>query len=220
MLINEVADPYKVQNARTSGKTQFATEKKIANFIKKNCSIMLNAYLTSNSFIYRGLKDVKSPYAVAKIRPDRKPMQMGQDDHEFLTTAFTKLGLKVNRQNSIFCSADEEAAGHWTGKGDEPYIIFVRDGWTGLVFKKVKKDYAFYKMQEIANHHVLKGPDGIKAGAAAIKKLEPLQFNTSAALSGIIKEKYMDILIQGTDYIAIRRDEFQRLIWPLLKGKA
>ena len=38
MLINEIADPYKVQNARASGKTQFATEKKIANFIKKNCS--------------------------------------------------------------------------------------------------------------------------------------------------------------------------------------
>jgi hypothetical protein len=220
MLITEVAkDPYKIRNAKTDPKLK--TEQKIVNFIKKNCSTMLQAYMTTNKFLYRGLKNVTVPYALAKIRPDRRPIQMGSGSHEFLTKAFSELGLKVNRQNSIFCSADHYTASMWTGGGDHPYIIFVRDGWTGLVFKKVKKDYAFYKMKNIAEKHMgdeyFKKPEDVKGAAKEIKTLQPNEFNTSATLASVLKTGYEDVLIQGVDYIAVREDQFEKVIWPLLE---
>lgn len=221
MLINEVVkekDSYAVQNARAKGQKDFSTDKKVIKFIREQCSTMLAAYLATNKYLYRGLKSVTADYAIAKIRPDRRPIQMDTKNHEFLKAAFDALGLKANRTNSIFCSAEQMTAADWTGNYSSPHVIFVRNGWTGLVFEQFKESYAFYDMSSVANKYAR--TDDVVAAANEIKSFGPKEFNTSEGLAEVLKTNYNDILITGTDYLAIRENRFEHYIWPILNGEA
>ena len=65
------------------------TDKKIINYIRTNCSEMVDAYKATGKMLYRGLNGVKPNFVMATIRPDRKPLQMGEYAHDFLNKVFT-----------------------------------------------------------------------------------------------------------------------------------
>lgn len=103
-----------------------------------------------------------------------------------------------------------------------PFCIFVKNGWTGLVFEAIKNDYAYYQLKDIANSFRYAGhdPDGTDLAGAArqVKQLRPFQFNNSAGLQKVLNEEYMDIIITGSDYIGIRTNDID-YIWSQLAGE-
>lgn len=203
-------DKYKfhnLQNAKEPGARSVKDPKEMAAIIEKNCKTMLSAFRTSGKYLYRGIKS-NDDAIITSIRPDRRPVEMDPLSHENLHLAFKKAGLKATRKNSIFCSASHIIAISW---GD-PYVIFVKDGWSGTIFETKKKDYTFYKMQEIGTHETV--DDMTKD----ILKMKPKAFSSSADLAKILSAKYEDILITGDSYLAFESDsETWETVRELLK---
>lgn len=210
MKITEICedfDPYAVHNLQDPAAkevTQVKKAKGMAEIIQKNCSEMLTAYRSTNQVLYRGIHGY-SDAIVTGIRPDRRAVQMGNDEHLALHDGFLAAGLTATRMNSIFCSARPAIARSW---GENVYIIFVKDGWAGTVFTKAdKSDYTFYTMSRIAREFLsgtAPGNNTMKSMVREIKKLGPKDLRTSEDLIPILKENYADVLITGDSYIGLR----------------
>lgn len=162
----------------------------IANKIKSECSSFLKAYeLQKGKFIFRGIKS-SEPILIKNIRTDRLPIDTPLDLHQEYDKVFKKLGLKATRSNSIFCSANLNTAKDWGAA----YIIFVKDGWVGTVFDKVKRDYVY---DMVTSKNDLEN---------TLIKLEPRSFNSTSELSDILKYKYYDILFHSSSFIGLKYD--------------
>ena len=76
----------------------------IVSIISANCKDMLKAVQKSGVPVVRGLRHSgnKVKAVMTAIRPDRLPMEMPGNEHDFLEALFTEVGLKANRTNSIF----------------------------------------------------------------------------------------------------------------------
>jgi len=186
-------DPYGIHDL-TAKNPNFAAVKKadrIAQIIEENCGQMLNAYRESGQYLYRGIKFAHAPVIITAIRPDRKAGYLSDNLHNRLITIFTDLGIKANRANSIFCSANPLIAGGW----GNIYIIFVKNGWTGTVFEKVKKGYVYDKISNL-------DPYG-KYLINRIQELGPTEV-TPKNLVQVLDTKFDDVLITGESYIALR----------------
>ena len=176
----------------------------LANIIKQNCKTMLKAYQTVGKPLYRGINS--SPEAgysnsafsfITGIRQDRKPVQMGSDFHDVLHNTFVDMGIDVTRKNSIFCTSSFYIADMW----GEVTIIFVKDGWKGLVFEDRRRGYTFGTLQGVSR---IAPEFRDKALRDTIKSLKPKIFSSSDDLAGVIKDGYEDILITGDSYIAVK----------------
>jgi hypothetical protein len=186
---------------------------KVAEIIEANCTTMLAAYKAASKILYRGIKS-NNPVVITNIRPDRRPVEMPKDAHDALHDAFLQLGLTATRKNSIFCTTDYGIASAW---GNNVYVVFVKDGWTGTVFTKHTTGYAFNQMQDLATDILWK--KGSKPGDLAklpelINKEGPLTFNNAAGLTHILKTQYEDILITGSSYIAVK---YNSPVFPKLR---
>lgn len=173
----------------------------LAAIIRKNCSMMLKAYQKSGTVLLRGMKS-EVPAAITAIRPDRKPVDMADETHERLHDAFLQAGLKATRKNSIFCTTSLHIARDW---GYNTYIIFIKDGWAGTVFKDFKTEYSFFNMSGLGwkyEHDDKK--KAIKNMADEIKKFKPISFNSTSELVDVLEDQYVDILITGDSYIGLR----------------
>jgi len=218
-LIEIKKNPYGFYNALKKHKDSeippyFNKNKKIVKFITKNCGTMLDAYQKTGRVLYRGM-DTDHKVVYTNIRPDRRPIEMNPEIHNFSIEWFEDLGLKAHRGNSIFCSAKEETAQEW-GRG-ECHIIFVRDGWNGTIFEGRRNSYVFHDIERYGNR--LLGAQLKKSSELELKELSekillnlktlgPKNFSTSEELQIILKKGYKDILITGKDYIGIDYDYF------------
>ena len=162
--------------------------------IESNCSEMLAAYRQTKKLLYRGLGS-NEQVVITNIRSDRRPVEMYKPTHELLQTAFTEVGLKANRSNSIFCSCLQRTANEW---GWHTYVIFVKDGWSGTVFVGVKRGYAF--------NHLAHGIYDLDSAIEKVKSLRPFVIEGRDALQNVLRVGYEDVLITGSSYIAIEKD--------------
>jgi hypothetical protein len=139
-IVIEARDPFKP--TAMAGKAA-QSPKALADFIKRNCSTVLDAYHKGEGLLYRGIAEQRvdySPVVQAKIRPDRKPVQMETEMHNFLHDAFLEAGLKATRKNAIFCTTRSEIAKSW----GPAYVVFPKNGWAATAFESGRVDYSFY----------------------------------------------------------------------------
>jgi hypothetical protein len=192
-------DPYATHEITPRSKTpEIADVKSFADLaarIAANCSEMVAAYKSSGKVLYRGMH-TQVPVVITGIRPDRRPVEMDPVAHNNLHKAFLMLGLKATRKNAIFCTTSSMIANSW---GSGIYIIFVKDGWSGTIFKKVKADYSFHKLSDWGNNIV-----DLTQLAMRIQTLGPFPFSSSNQLSDVIRSGYEDILITGDSYIGLK----------------
>jgi hypothetical protein len=130
---------------------------------------------------------------------------MSSNNHILLQKAFTELGLKANRSNSIFCSCRYHTANDW---GYGAYAIFVKNGWSGTVFKKLKDQYAYNRLSgytQDMNHAMQK-----------IEELGPMEISTTGGLMEVLRGNYKDVLITGSSYIAIQGGGVSALLPAIL----
>jgi hypothetical protein len=107
------------------------------------------------------------------------------------------MGIDVTRKNSIFCTSSYHIADMW----GNVTIIFVKDGWKGLVFKDRRRGYTFGTLASVSSI----GPEfRDKALRDTIKSLKPQIFSSSDDLAGVLKDGFEDILITGDSYIAVK----------------
>lgn len=232
--IHDLANPQEPEVGAVSSYEQLAA------IIKKNCGTMLKAYQKSGKVLYRGMKtgeavkngkiDIPAMSVIATgIRKDRRPVEMDTDVHELLHDAFISVGLTVTRKNAIFTSADKGTAEDW-GK---TFVVFVKDGWEGLIFDEAKSTYSFYDLRN-AGDHAYMNLSQIKSGAwdddqkkqmarnakselkQTIKDLRPRQFTDSQTLAEVLVKNYHEVLIAGDSYIAVSVPIFKKHVAPLL----
>lgn len=119
--------------------------------LRKECSEALEAFKTSGKLLYRGVRaddNGESPLAFLGMpRDDRRASDTSQKVHELLTKMFTTSGLKANRANSIFCSANRSQA---TGYGDAVYIIIPKNGFDFSWSPKYRDFYSDF-IEDIGN---------------------------------------------------------------------
>jgi hypothetical protein len=233
-LLEKIKDQYKVHSLQKpidKSISKVDTPEKAAEIIKAQCKTFLGAYKKSNGiYLYRGITEVPmgdnqhsgdtSDIVAANIRPDRRPLYMRPEGHEMLTKAMDSLGLKANRKNSLFCTTSRKTASSW----GEVYILFVKDGWTGTIFEKVKTGYVFKTASNICDAAMVNknnnNADKIKYVADELKKLKPKSLTTESELSALLKEKYEDVLITGSSFIALKYyysdEEFTATVFDLL----
>lgn len=169
----------------------------LAKKIEANCKTMLTAYRQAGGYLYRGMAGASADVIATGIRPDRKPVDMPPEAHKALHNLFLDQGLTVTRTNSIFCTAHPRVAEDW----GTTYVIFVKDGWTGLVFDDEPSDYSFYRIKS-AGWNMVNGKDVL--ARRMLDELKPREFSSSEQLAKIINREYYEALIKGDSYIAVK----------------
>ena len=205
-------------------------DRTVAEAIISECSVMLKAYRETGKFIYRGIRGKSQRFVHEKIRKDRIAVQMSSTNNLFLHELYLECGFEATRRNSIFCSVHPGFAGDW----GEPYVIFVKDGWTGTILEQHRDDYSFYDVQTIATGAMAQyfngrqrpdisdtdealmkqivanmkrvKPEAWETAVRQFKRLDPVSFSSSSDLVNVIDKKYVDIIITGSDYYAVRKD--------------
>ena len=207
MKVYELFDPHAIHNLANPKDKEVKKVDKVedlASILKAQCSDILAAYKESGNVIYRGIKGANDQVVITAIRNDRKPVEMAGVWHNELHTAFIEYGLKATRKNAIFCTTKNSIADAW----GTPYIIFPKDGWSVTVFNEYKKDYTFYTFERMRGHNKLTKIKDPKERLAYIgSKLEemgPMHITTSSQLAKVISDKYEDILLAGSSYIAVK----------------
>lgn len=199
-LFEEKDDPYKVMELNKN-------LDEIVKTLESRCSSMISAYRKTGIVLLRGIRELKysgSPtVATARIRPDRVPLQMPLNNHNLISDAMSELGLP-SRRDSLFCTTDEQIAFVW-GK---IYILFVEDGWQGLVFNNIPTDSYAYNTLETKSTEILNTDtdqaDKIEMMKKVIVSLKPRKFSTAAGLANVLEEKFADILIKGGNFYALK----------------
>ena len=202
-LIELFEDEYKPKNITDIFRTSNGLDELI-NKIETECSDIVEAYRMAHAPLYRGISESNSELVLdVKIRPDREPRQMDIEWHNKLHAAFLEYGLKATRKNSIFCTTRKDIADDW-GK---TYMVFPRNGWTSTVFEGIKDDYAFndlrYIRHQIHSAKISSPHDMIKFIASKMAEFGPKSLTQPHQMAKVIEEKYLDILITGSSYIAV-----------------
>lgn len=207
---------------------QIKSTEHLVKVIEENCSEMLNAYRKTGKVLYRGMNvaglasnqkiDIPTSTAlITGIRTDRRPVQMGEFEHEQLDRAFRDLGINTTRKNSIFVSAQQEVASVW-GKS---FVVFVKDGWEGMAFKESKNTYSFYNLQSLSRDFYyevnrVRTPKNKQKAYEEFKykisDLGPFSFKNTDGLVPILEDDYYEALISGDSYIAVRLPYFRKVL--------
>lgn len=111
----------------------------VAAMIEKECKTFLKAYRSTGKYLYRGMRSTvrtihrknSTGNMFATIRKNRTPVDVEPEQHDRLEKLFTNLGLKANRKNSIFCTADRVIAKEWNS--DVKVISCGTDGQAPLL---------------------------------------------------------------------------------------
>ena len=191
---------------------------KISKKLQAECSIAVEAYKSTGSYLMRGIRELKGrPIETiqSEIRQDRKPIFMPSGTHDFINRAMMEIGLKAHRGNSIFCTTDNITAGAW----GQIYAVFPVDGWTGTVFQRVKVGYAFDRLEAPVTATIgsktLSDDGKMEKVKTIIENLKPHSFTSASDLSVVLKQNYEDVLITGTKYYGLVLDGFGE---PSLNG--
>lgn len=198
----------------------------IKSLLEKNCSKILNAYKSSGSLLYRGIRseDTSSffdskdrgdnDFILGKSRDNRKSVDISKNDNQLFHDVFLKLGLKATRKNSIFTTTVKDSAKDW----GLLYVIFPFDSAniTWIDLDKLEYEYPYYAlvdiMDEYRNDYDIKNKkiSKIEFTTKEIKtRLKPVKDNLQQAL----KHKNVEILVNG-DYYGIKVDS---KLWKEIK---
>lgn len=171
----------------------------LADLIRAEAGEMVKAYQLTNGYLYRGRTANSTPFIPIRIRPDRRPVDMQGSQHELLHRAFKEAGLQATRKNGIFCSTQQKIANDW---GDTTTIIFVKDGWVGTVFDRLKNDYAYFALSASGQSEETED-NKIEAIKKDITRYGGRSFGTASELANIIDNEYADVIISGNSYYAL-----------------
>lgn len=168
----------------------------IAKQIQSECRDFVAAYKEANKVLYRGIGDMQGRQdvlVVDKIRTDRKPQATPEKNHEFISQALDELKLPT-RKNTIASSPRRQVAAEW----GPTFVLFVKDGWTGLTFEKSDFDDLYVQSEVVLNKH-----GDIDAMKAAIQKMRPVKITTAHELAKAIQENHHEIIFSGSKYFAL-----------------
>lgn len=200
-FINEDTDKHEVAD------TGHSDVKEIADKLRSECSIMVEAFKNSKAVLMRGVKehDTTSLFGHAHIRKDRAPQAMPPKYHHLINKAMKSLkDLNLpTREDSLFTTSRSYIAGDW----GSTCVVFVKNGWTGLVFSKVPRDdYAYGllrgKAREITGDFETESAQ-VSAMAEFIQSLEPHIFTSANGLEYTLKKRTTDVLIRGEEYYTL-----------------
>lgn len=138
MKLIEITDPNDKPTHKIDLLKGMKSEEEKHNFIiktlQKDCREVLLVYkdtYPNKRYLWRGEGTTVQMYKNT-IWKKRKPLFLNQNIHDASVSAFHKLGLKANRENSIFC-ANANLASDW---GAERFVIFPVDGFSVTWFSK------------------------------------------------------------------------------------
>jgi hypothetical protein len=192
-----------------------AKEEKIQKYItelEKDYSDMLEVYKSTkfNKVLYRGMDDEQVDFGVVKgkIRKNRQPLFMPSVAHELISNILEEMGL-ASRRNSLFCTGSKHITNDWS---DHRYVLFVSNGWNGLVFQEVKENYSYDYLFDVYDEFINKAEISDEENEKKlkdllrqkIKELRPKAFRSKEDLLGVLNEGYEDILITGDNYIGLQ----------------
>lgn len=178
----------------------------IVDKIENECGDMLEAYRGTRKVLYRGTKLEPVIFTKRTIRQDRKPVEMDAKAHDLLNKAMSKMELPT-RGNSLFVSASKEIARGWGSL----HVVFIPDGWKGLVYDGIPTDeysYEHLESKAYAFAHSEK-PEEEQIGKMidVIKSIEPKKFTSVDDLEEVLGNNTADILINGQNYYALSLDK-------------
>lgn len=208
MLVTEVFDRYKIYDLREPNKNinQVRDPVQLAEILKANSPTFVKAYVEGKYLLYRGVADASYIYngypIITGIRKNRKPVQMGAERAKALEKFFKKEGLKVTRQNSIFCTPKVSVAEGW-GKS---YIVFPKEPWIGLAFldPEYRFTYSFYDSMRIADLVRTGNPTSIQTARTIFHGMKPTEFNSGNVAALLKTKSCYEVLIKGDSYIGLQ----------------
>lgn len=106
---------------------------KLFKGIDKNCSVIMNAYRQTGSFLYRGIKSSED-VLYGKPFDERRAKDSNKKLSDILNNALASQGFDARRDNTSFTSGDEMQAGNY----GTVYIFIPRDGFTFHYSKKIR----------------------------------------------------------------------------------
>jgi hypothetical protein len=100
---------------------------KVIEYLKQNCSDIIEDMRATKKLLYRGLKRGElGPIFVGQSRQDRKPKDTGSKVSAFFDQALASHGFKALRSNSIFVTSEYH---HALSYGNAVYAIFPINGF-------------------------------------------------------------------------------------------
>ena len=203
ILENSSADEYHAKAMSIS-----ATD--LAPLLHKECSDFVTTYIEAGKFLYRGVREITddTPFAQGIIRPDRRPLFMGNEEQSLINKAMMNAGAQAHRGNSLFCTGYASTADQW----GNIFALFVADGWSGTIFSKISTDeYAFGRLQKTAVDLLSRMNDKLLSERAALvlmeKRLVELgmkTFSSANDLFDVVMAKHNDVLITGQKYYLVQ----------------
>lgn len=147
MKINEVIEHEELQ----SGDLKWLTNqrvKSLADFIKKNCSQILDVYRDKEKYLYRGMKMGHSYVLLASSQDNRKPKDTPENIQIKIDNRLKEAGFKALRSNSIFCSSNYYIAAAYSQEGFEGvFIIFPLNGFNFTYNINAGDLYSYYGLK-------------------------------------------------------------------------
>ena len=171
----------------------------IVKLLTNECADFIAAYKQSNKALLRGVgasQGSSNPLVMGTVRADRRPSATPQANFELMNNALASLELPT-KANTISCSTIRKEAGAW----GPVHVLFMKDGWRGLTFEHADFDDLYVRSDPIVRAG---GEDQVKAMAEVIKKFRPILISSSSDLAEALNEKHNEILMQGTQYYALR----------------
>lgn len=198
------------EGARDTKGAVKGTPEEIAQILRDKCGKFIAGYRKSGpKVLYRGISGVgrEGPLCVySPIRTDRRPVDMESDRHELISAAMEKLNMPT-RKNGLFVTASKGIASGWGSL----YIVFLEDGWQGVVFENVgHDDYAYSSFSDYAGWAIRseqRGRSGENAMDMMVEFIDnqgAFVFDDAQGLAKVIGDRYIDIIMKGKGYYAMR----------------
>jgi hypothetical protein len=192
MRLNELINPDTLKNGQMEWMLS-SKGKALIEFMKVNCSEILNLYYMEEQGLYRGIRKYNSGIVMARTPIDRSPMDTPKEVDQKLDKILIEAGFKARRTNSIFCTSDAEFAVNY---GDE-FLIFPINGFDYSWCKSAKDLYNRFSLHR-ENNEFLKDMENL----SPIEFVKKYDFKNNQGLGDAI-EYGNEVCISGK-YIAIR----------------
>ena len=189
--------------------------KRLVELIQKNCKPWLKE--SAGDLIYRSTSldatGQKTPDAFkGEVHKNRKPMDTPVEFHNTINRLFNKIGIKANRENSLFVTGDENIDyGHW-----RTYIIFPIGNFNYSWSPAIKDMYGFFfelghidsfRNEEISNVKSYEDTINLETLEEFLKKT----YHNNQHLRVGIEEK-SEIMINVDNYYAIEASFFEEYV--------
>lgn len=161
----------------------------VSNFIKKNCSEILEIYKETNKLLYRGFNDKMPPIFIGNPRRDRWTKDTPQMYQTAIDNKLRDEGFKALRNNSIFCTSKVTRAMQY----GIVYTIFPTNGFNYTWSSSIYDMYAETGKDEFTD-------DVLGEELSAYEFIKKYQFKDDNLINALVSTN--EIYINGT-YVGI-----------------